>query len=374
MGIFDRSADDAGAAALAVAFTKPERERIAALWRLTALPREVFDATYGAMLAGFWRYVRAPQDDAWTVLKEQALTCCIAALRVRQAHVLPRFAAAEDAARLAEGMSFALAACVVAERFGLVAGRARAPGWRPLTADLPAAAVLDDDPVPRAYGALLLPRLAGAAGVAWLGQERAVMRAVAAYFGDGPSELRTIAAEAERRIGLALDRGTTAVPAAATAECPAPGTGGESPAPDAAPAPHPGTAAAPAGAPDAALGAGGGGWRWVNWVRTGLRDGTVVANTAGGWLHNIGGEAYVVVPDGFAAFAALEGLPAGTVKNRVSRLGRHRGRMSKFGPTGTFHAQLADGRHAKGMLFPGALFWDEDAPPQADAELRKPWR
>ena len=80
------------------------------------------------MLGLFWRYVLAAKGGAWTALASESLTCAVAALRARQAQVLPRFAATEDAARLAEVMSFAPAAAVVAEGFGLVAGRATAPG------------------------------------------------------------------------------------------------------------------------------------------------------------------------------------------------------------------------------------------------------
>ena len=59
----------------------------------------------------------------------------------------------------------------------------------------------------------------GEAGLGWLGQEPAALRALAAYFGDGPSELHAIAEEAERRIGLPLDRGpTVSAPAAPPAE------------------------------------------------------------------------------------------------------------------------------------------------------------
>ena len=98
-------------------------------------------------------------------LRRESLACAVAALRARQARVLPRFAAAEDAARLAEVMSFALAACVVAERFAAVAGRATAPGWRPLTDDLPETTALGGAAPPRPFGALLLARLAGEAGL-----------------------------------------------------------------------------------------------------------------------------------------------------------------------------------------------------------------
>ena len=42
-----------------------------------------------------------------------------------------------------------------------------------------------------------------------------------------------------------------------------------------------------------------------NWLRDGLRAGTLAENAGDGWLHNIAGEAYVVVPDAFEAFAAV---------------------------------------------------------------------
>ena len=367
MGIFGPKAGSrAEAAGAADVFTAPERERIEALWRLTALPRAEFDATYGAMLGGFWRYAASARGEAWTALRREALVCATAALRARQARVLPRFAAAEDAARLAEVMSFALAACVVAERFAAVAGRAAAPGWRPLTDGVPESAALADEPPPRPFGALLLARLAGEAGLGWLGQEPAALRALAAYFGDGPSELRAIACEAERRIGLPLDRGP-----ALSASAPPPA---EDAAADHLQAPEPQTATAapePAAgqAPAAAIGGEGAGWEWINWVRAGVRDGSVAVNADGAWLHNIAGEAYVVSPAGFEAFAAGRDLAPGTVRNRVVRLGRHRQRASSSGAANLFRAVLADGSRVGGMVFPGELIWDDGPPPRGNAEL-----
>ena len=114
----------------------------------------------------------AATGDAWTNLKSE-------------------FAAAEDAARLAEVMSFAFAT---------------ASGWSPLATDVPASAKLGESPVPGACGALLLPRLVGDAGLAWLGQEPVALCALAAYFGPGPSELRGIVEEAERRVGRPIIR------------------------------------------------------------------------------------------------------------------------------------------------------------------------
>ena len=367
MGIFGRKAGNrAEAAGAADVFTAPERERIEALWRLTALPRAEFDATYGAMLGGFWRYAASARGEAWVALKRETLACAVAALRARQARVLPRFAAAEDAARLAEVMSFALAACVVAERFAAVAGRATAPGWRPLTDDVPETATPGGAPPPRPFGALLLARLAGEAGLGWLGQEPVALRALAVYFGDGPSELRAIAEEAERRIGLALERG----PAASAPDPPA----AEEAAADRPDAPQPQAATAepepePGRAPPPAIGGEGAGWEWINWVRAGLRDTSVPVNAAGAWLHNIAGEAYVVAPACFEAFAAGRELAAATIRNRVVRLGRHRVRASRSGAANLFRAVLADGSRVEGMVFPGELIWDDDPPPRANAEL-----
>ena len=367
IGFFGRKGRSrAKAPGVADVFTAPERERVDALWRLTALPRAEFGATYGAMLGGFWRYAARARGEAWTALKRETLACAVAALRARQARVLPRFAAAEDAARLAEVMSFALAACVVAERFAAVAGRAAAPGWRPLTDDVPESAVVGDTPPPRPFGALLLARLAGEAGLGWLGQEPAALRALAAYFGDGPSELRAIACEAERRIGLALDRG----PAASTPDPPpaeeAAGDGPAAPLPQAASA-EPGPA--PGRAPPPSIGGEGAGWEWINWVRASLRDGSVAINAPGAWLHNIEGEAYAVSPARFEAFAAGRDLAPATVRHRVVRLKRHRQRETPSGLANVFRAVLADASRVKGMAFPGELVWDDDPPPRGNARL-----
>ena len=99
-------------------------------------------------------------------------------------------------------MSFALTVAVLAERFRQVAGRGSAPDWCPLTEDVPASAVLKEVAVPRWYGALLLGRLVGEAGLVWLRQEPVAMRELAACFGEGPSELRAIVVEAASRLTL----------------------------------------------------------------------------------------------------------------------------------------------------------------------------
>ena len=126
---------------------------------------------------------------------------------------------------------------------------------------------------------------------------------------------------------------------------------------------------APGRAPPPAIGGEGAGWEWFNWARAGLRDGSVPVNAAGAWLHNIAGDAYVVAPACFEAFAAERDLPPARVRNRVVRLGRHRSRASRSGAANLFRAVLADGSLVEGMVFPGELLWDHDPPPRANAEL-----
>ena len=100
------------------------------------------------------------------------------------------------------------------------------------------------------------------------------------------------------------------------------------------------------------------------------KSGSVAVNDDDGWLHRIGDDAFVLVPDGFEEFAAQQGVDARTVKNRVARLGLHRTRRCGRGRRADlFHAVLGDGRRVQGMLFPGALFWDGDGPEEGRARL-----
>ncbi len=77
----------------------------------------------------------------------------------------------------------------------------------------------------------------------------------------------------------------------------------------------------------------------------------------------------MVDPDCFEALAAAESMPPKSIRNRVLKLGRHSTRRSESGRADAFKADLADGRRASGMLFPGELFWDKDAPPASKSRL-----
>ena len=123
------------------------------------------------------------------------------------------------------------------------------------------------------------------------------------------------------------------------------------------------------GAGGAGDGTGPAGLVWVRWVRERLGSGALAVNADGGWLHRIGDEAYVVVPDCFEACAAADGVAVKTVKNRVMRLGLHRVRVAGGAGVDLFRAALVDGRVVRGMLFPGELLWGGAVPAVGAARL-----
>ena len=73
-------------------WTESERERVEALWGLTALPRGVVDATYGVMLERYWRCIAAPDGNDWSPLRREALSCAVAALNSTRDQGVPRLA------------------------------------------------------------------------------------------------------------------------------------------------------------------------------------------------------------------------------------------------------------------------------------------
>lgn len=144
------------------------------------------------------------------------------------------------------------------------------------------------------------------------------------------------------------------------------------PAPVARASRRPGSGTGVAAEPDGAAGPAGMGW--VRWVRERLASGAVAANADDGWLHRMGEEAFVVVPDCFEACAAADGVAVKTVKNRVMRLGLHRMERAGDGAVDLFRAALGDGRVVRGMLFPGRLLWGDEAPETGSATLTQRYR
>ena len=247
------------------------------------------------------------------------------------------------------------------------------PGWCPLTHDVPGSVELDDAPALRSYGALLLPSLMGDAGLTWLGQEPVAMRELAACFGEGTSELRAIAVEAATRIGFAIRPPTPDTNPAA-----------EQPCDDCEQADGKSPDCVPAYASEES----GGGRERAAPVRGRCGAGYPRAASRADRRRGRGLALDQLGPSGFArrdhsrerrrrlaAQRCRRGvrrrarLLRGAVKNQVARLGRHRERKTPSGKASTFRAELADGRRIDGMVFPGDLFWDDDAPPEADGAL-----
>ena len=385
-------------------FSADETKRIDAVWRLTALPRDEFDVTYGGVFGRAWSYGSACRGLDWEAVKAEILNGVTAALRARQARIVPRFAAAEDSGRLQEVMSFALAVSVVAELLGRVAAQCTARSWRPWAEPLPADAALERTATPDAFGWILMPYLAGEAGQAWLAQEPVARREMAAYFSAGPSELRDIVDAAAAAMSVA--RGEASVDEIAKNGRPEPEKGGsgvgngplrspgiekrgESPA-DFAPeagetvenvekAESEAVEAAPAGEEEVSgrvaerppIGTDAAGWRWINWVRRGLDEGSVPLNE--GWLYNVDGDAFMVVPYCFARYCEETALEWKTVKNQVTRLRKHRPRVHESRAASLHKAVLPGAPKRKqtaGLLFPGDLFWDDEEPPRSEAAVR----
>ena len=70
-----------------------EAEAVEALFRLTALPRAEFDATYGDLLRHCWRLIAKASGTGLDGTAGGRAPVRGRRLKVRQAHVLPRFAA-----------------------------------------------------------------------------------------------------------------------------------------------------------------------------------------------------------------------------------------------------------------------------------------
>ena len=206
-------------------------QRIEELRHLTALPSaRMFEATYGAMLGGFLRYVASARGEAWAVLKRVTVVCAVC-----------RSARAKRACYPASPRSRA--------------GRRRQAGARSPTT------------CPRAHR----PRGRSVRSSSSSPPTSATARA---------SCVRSRRRRRPVRLGRQSRAGRVRPPCAAG--------GGRQGGPSGGPAtqaetPEP----APQRTPPPAIGGEGAGWEWVNWVRAGLRDGSVPVNAAGAWLHDI---------------------------------------------------------------------------------------
>ena len=324
-----------------------EASQVSRIWKLTALPRDEFDLTYGALFKNAWRYAaHLPNDDALpdlNALKSDILTKTIAVLRTRQSRILPKRLPTEDAARVSELVSFALAVVVLADRFAQALGGLQlkhgAQSWCALLEPIPKHSEITHQHTPHAaFGSLLIGVLVTPEGLRWLAQEPVVLDEMLRYFSnDASSEFR-----------LLVD-GQTQAPATVQAIE---------------------ETEEPVAVADKAAGVKvANGWRFVSWVREQLISNRLSANAPSSFIHALSDDtAYLVVPEAFEAYAEASGLPPRRVQNQVVRLGLHR-----IKPDGkNLYRGTLDGRKVRGMVFNEAgAFWAKSPPPSDAVKVRR---
>ena len=92
---------------------RPERDPLHDVWKLTALPRSEFDATYVDLWSRSRTFVETHQPSESERFCDELMTLTRATMRVRQSQIVPRRIPTEEATRLSELMTFALALTVV---------------------------------------------------------------------------------------------------------------------------------------------------------------------------------------------------------------------------------------------------------------------
>ena len=323
------------------------------VWKLTALPRAEFDLTYGALFNNLSKYLaHAPLDDAGFDIEchlQALLNEVIDALRVRQSRIIPKHLPTEDAARVSELMSFALAVVIVADNTARMVGglvlKAGHTSWCALLDPIPKGAeiVASHDPHP-AFGSLLIGVLVGEAGLRWLSQESIVLDEVLRYFSGAPdSELRALTGATMSAINTPqIDERPVAIPTLdATQQSKSESSGAKVAQ----------------------------GWLYVTWLRQQLDSKALSPNTASSFIHALDdASAFLVVPEAFEAYAEERGMPIKRVQNQVKRLGLHR-----IQPHGKdlFRGTVA-GRKVQGMIFKDAgSFWSTSPIPSDLVEVRR---
>ena len=335
-------------------WNEDEARLLQSIWKHTTLPKAEFDLTYGALFRNTWNYLDHAPRDGWPDspfgdVRRSTLILANTALRVRQARIIPRGMPAEDAARLAEVMTFAVAICSVLEQIGNLVSRLELDtedrrAWCPYLETAPPTAERIGERAPVAgYGLLLLSSFVSEEGQRWLAQEPEAMRAILRCFTEPrTSEVHAIVQHAKRTafpdvqlprvpeqqsaldalLGPALPtqptQPTQTPPEAPSSEKPAeglatqqrPSTGHQKPS-----QPPQAAQSAPTGKPVAK------GWHYVTWLRDALASHTVELNTNDGFVHVLpGDEVFLVVPDAFERYAIATDAPAKRTQNQVARL------------------------------------------------------
>ena len=318
--------------------TETERVKIQGIWNQTALPRAEFDLTYGQLIDHAVNYFEHGPLDGWPPspfgdARDAMFRIMFAALKIRQARIMPRGVPAEEAARLSEVMSYVVAVAVVLEQVAAVAGTvelalpADGPNWSPADGPCPPGAkIRGRRRVPVSFGLLLFSHLVPREGKDWLFQEEAAVSALLHYF------VQPTASDVHDVIRVAKAKAFPAIadqvaPAAAAA----PAATGES-----------GTVAVEAvkELPK--------GWRCLHWLKAAIAAGDVRINEEDSFIHTLpGGSVFLASPAAFEGFAAEIDATASNVENSVLRLKLHK---LRDGSRTRFAATLESGKRVEGLV------------------------
>ena len=285
------------------------------VWKLTALPRSEFDATYLDLWTRTVAYVKAHHPHNAEQFRVELMTLTRAAMRVRQSQIVPRRVPTEEATRLSELITFVLAVAVA-----MHAIRASVP------AD--AANALEPD-----WG---LNTLLCTASRRWICDEPIANEELQRFSRlDTDSELRDLIELAELR--LTTLRAPTKNEAKPKVQAPTVPTRRAK------------------------------GWRFLEWLRTEIEAGHLIVNAPDSVVHTLpGGETFIVAPAAFDLFQKVDGEPAKRTQNQVARLGVHR----VVEGHNLFSANV-DGRGVRGLILGrDAGLWTKTPVPNPSLRIR----
>jgi hypothetical protein len=288
------------------------------LWKLTALPRCEFDATYGDLWSRTENYFSPDPAESF----QDMMILTHAAMRVRQSQILPKRIATEDATRLAELMTFVLAVAIVLRR---------------VEPTLSAPRGSSSEFVKHWANHLLHPT-----NFQWIMSEPVACEELCRCLDrSANSELHALIGLAQQRL-LDLDE----TPTESTSEPMLQST-----------------------VPRTEVSKSAKGWRYLHWLRAAIEDGEIEINKPNSAIHTLpAAETFLIVPAAFEEYAELQSESAKRIQNQVSRLGIHR----VVDGHNLFKARLV-GRSVRGIILTaGAALWTQV--PAPSAELRLPGR
>ena len=376
---------------------------LATIWRNTALARGEFDVTYAAFLNRALAYLESTPSGGWPSseyhdVRKKTLTLVNTALRIRQAHIIPRGIPSEDASRLSEVITFVVAVAVVLEQVykyvGVLKFENDGPRWCPLLETMPKdAEVVGKQTMDPSYALVLMPKLVTEEGLRWLSQEPEALNELLMYFTrdsrsgiapvldmayrkaplesipeSSPETPRTPlrASEAPSTLDDAADPTRTAesriepiidLPQANASETPLNGSG--------APVSAVATPQQANGQPSHHKPAKG--FVFLNWLRNQLDQGQIEANARDSAIHVLSdGTVFLLVPQAFERYAEEKEVSPKLVQNQLVRLKQHR---IKKGGKDIFLGQLDGGRKKlPGLVLKDAdVLWPNDRPATSTA-------